>query len=82
VTYITLLLKGSHGAETNSVYWIGFLGTFIAMVCITLLAFYDPAFNVTQRKGAPTNIVYEASPNLADHTRIKGTEGGFSSLGM
>jgi hypothetical protein len=37
--------------------------------------------NWLQRKGPPTNIVYESQANLADHQKIKGTEEGLHKMG-
>jgi hypothetical protein len=34
---------------------------------------------LNQRKGAPVGLLYEASPNPADHTKVQGTEANYST---
>ncbi|UZJ51334.1 hypothetical protein CBS101457_000654 [Exobasidium rhododendri] len=65
VRSVTLFIPRAAGANTSRIYFIGFKGEWLG----------------TQRREGPSNIVYESSPQVKDHTKIPGTESGSHTLG-
>jgi len=78
---ITLFIPASQGAENTQIYYIGFLGSWTEVrsksVCIIFRRFSSPF----QHKQKPVITVYETQANLADHEKIQGLDGTFSSPG-
>jgi hypothetical protein len=65
VRSITLFIPSSLGGDKSRIYSIGFRGDWLG----------------NQRREGPSNIVYESSPQVKDHTKIPGTEAGSQSFG-
>lgn len=65
VRTLHIFVPASLGAQTTRIYFVGFKGEWLG----------------EQRREGPTNIIYEAAPQVKDHKKIPGTEGGSHSLG-
>jgi len=65
VRSITLFIPASTGGDTSRIYFIGFKGEWLG----------------AQRREGPSNIVYESSPQVKDHSKIPGTEAGSQAFG-
>lgn len=65
VRSLHIFIPKSLGGDTTRIYFLGFKGEWLG----------------EQRREGPTNIIYEASPQVKDHAKIPGTESGAHSLG-
>jgi len=78
VSSLTLFFPESRGAETIRIYYLGFFGHWTE-ACSTSLIAWSELTIFFQRKNNPVITVYETQANIADHPKIQGTEGNFST---
>ena len=77
-----MFIPASQGADESRVYYLGFLGTWTE---VELMSYYQECpFTpfIWQKKHQPIITVYEAQANLADHEKIQGTDGNWSTPGQ
>lgn len=65
VRSVHLFVPTAQGAETTSLYYVGFKGEWLGV----------------QRREGPTNIVYESAPQVKDHAKIPGIDGASHAFG-
>jgi PITH domain len=79
---ITLFISASQGAENTRIYYVGFLGSWTEVRPNSVCAICRQFHSLLQHKNKPVITVYETQANLADHEKIQGLDGTFSSLGQ
>jgi hypothetical protein len=77
---ITLFIPASQGAENTRIYYVGFLGSWTEVGQYFVSHFQDFS-SPFQHKNKPIITVYETQANLADHEKIQGLDGTFSTPG-
>ena len=76
---ITLFIPASQGADNTRIYYVGFLGSWTEVRPIFCVRLFQEFSSPFQHKHQPVITVYETQANLADHEKIQGLDGMFSS---